>query len=474
MRKNLYLAFSLLLLFGGWLQYSHTQDTSSVPDKPVVYVFPFKGEVEIGLVHTLERGFREAEEQRATYFLMEMDTPGGRVDSALEIIDLILESKIPVAIYVTGDATSAGAIICLAADDVYMKQATTIGTAAPVFMGGGEADENMEAKALSYVLAQVRKICERKGFSRFKTRLAEAMVDKDIEIEDPDNPGEYITRKGKLLTFTAAEAMKYGFVNDIVEDREDGLEELGIPNAKIVMFEEYLSERVARFLSSTTISSLLVTIAIMALFIEFQSPGLGFPGAVAIIAFLLFFWGHSIAGLAGWEGPVLMVLGIILLMVELFLIPGFGFTGIGGILCIIAAIVVTMLDRSITSPHFFETFNWEELYQALTVTMISLVLGMGSGLAIPALFPFMVQTRAGGWMMLRESEERDQGYQSASEENTELLGKRGVAKTTLRPAGIAVIDGKRADVVSQGAFIPAQAEVEVIKVEGRRIVVRQV
>ncbi len=151
---------------------------------PIVYFIPFEGEVEVGLVNVLKRGFKEAEEQRATYIFLEMDTPGGRVDAALDIVDLILKSKIPVAIYVTNGATSAGAIIALAADHVFMngEKLSTIGTASPVLGGSGPSDETMEAKALSYVLAKVRAICEEKGYDEHTTQLAMAMVDKEMEI----------------------------------------------------------------------------------------------------------------------------------------------------------------------------------------------------------------------------------------------------------------------------------------------------
>ncbi|MEW6235284.1 MAG: NfeD family protein [Candidatus Omnitrophota bacterium] len=476
MRRFLYKSILLLAAAAvGGFSIANAQETvPEAPVKPVVYVIPFQGEVEAGLYRVLQRGFLEAEEHFATYILLEMDTPGGRVDAALEIIDLILESKIPVAILVTGNATSAGAIVSLAANQVFMKQTTTIGTAAPVMLGGGDQGEAMEAKILSYVLAQVRKICEKRGYSKFKTKLAQAMVDKDIEIKDPDIPGEFITEKGKLLTFTATEAKRYGFITELVRDREEALQYLQIKDSQQILFHDYFLERTARFFASTTVSSLLLTIAFIALFIEFQQPGIGLPGAVALLAFLIFFWGHSIAGLAGWEGPILMMIGILLLTAELLLIPGFGFTGIAGILCIIASVVVTLLQRAPTSPHFYETFTWTDLYSALIVTLVSMLCGLAGALAIPILFPFMVRSPVGSWLVLHEREDRSRGYHAAAERQEEFMGKRGVAKTTLRPAGIAEIDGKRVDVVSQGGFVPPNSAVEVVKVEGRRVVVKSV
>ncbi len=474
LKRKLY-GYGILLMIGLSLPLFGAEDQSDETLKPVVYIIPFEGEVETGLLHVLQRGFAEAEEHRSTYIVIEMDTPGGRVDAALDIVDLILESEIPVAIMVTGNATSAGAIITLAADQVFMKQTSTIGTAAPVFIGGGgEQSENMEAKALSYVLAHVRKICDEKGYSEFKTRLAEAMVDKEIEIKEPDNPDQYITKKGSLLTFTAAEAKEYGFITGLVDGRSDVLKRLLLDDAKQVFFKETFFEKVARFFASTTVSGLLLTIAFMALFVELQQPGIGIPGLIALLAFLLFFWGHAIAGLAGWEGPLLLVIGILLISVELFVIPGFGFVGILGFLSVIASVVVTLMDRSITSPHFFETFNWSDLTEALGITVFSILLGICGALAIPTMFPFLARTRAASWLILDQNEERAKGYHSAAEGQDELRGKRGLTKSTLRPSGIAVIDGRRVDVVSQGAYIAPGTEVEVVKVEGQRVVVRAV
>lgn len=439
---------------------------------PVVFIIPFKGEVELGLKLVLERGFVEAEANRATYILLEMDTPGGRVDAALEIVDLILESKIPIAIYVTGNegATSAGAIISLAADKVFMSPDATIGTAAPVIMGGEES-ETLNAKALSYVLAKVRRICEQKGYSKFKTELALAMVDKDMEVID-EKTGEVISKQGSLLTFTANEAAKYGFITAVAKTREEVLEKIGLSSAKIVYRQEHMFEQLGRFLSSTAISSLLLTLAFLGIFIEFRTPGFGLPGIIGLLSLALFFWGHSLVGLAGWEAPMLFMIGIVLLAVEFFVIPGFGLTGIAGFICVLASVVITLMEQSISSPLFIDSFDWEDFMNALKITLFSLLLGGTLGFLTPFLFPAIARTNVGGLIFLHEREDRTRGYQSAPQELEELTGKTGTTKSTLRPAGIAEIEGKRIDVVSEGGFIPSNTSVIVTKVEGRRVVVR--
>ncbi|NPU96052.1 MAG: nodulation protein NfeD [Candidatus Omnitrophica bacterium] len=474
MRWNPYLI--LILMAGLWIapaSLTALEEKAGPPSPagPVVYVIPFEGEVEKGLYNILRRGFDEAEEARATYILLEMNTPGGRVDAALDIVDLILESKIPVAIFVKGGATSAGAIISLAAEKVYMSESSTIGTAAPVMLGGGE-DDTMESKALSYVLAQVRRICESRGYSEFKTQLAQAMVDKDMEIPDPAHPGRFISEKGKLLTLTAREALQYQFINGLANSREEALEQMDLTRAEILFRPEFLSEQLARFFSSTIVSSLLLTIAFIGIYLEFQAPGFGLPGVVGILALILFFWGHTIAGLAGWEGPLLFLLGMLLVAVELFVIPGFGFTGILGLLCLFASIVITLMNQPVHSPHFLPTFSWDNFTRALFITVMTMIAGVTIAMAIPFVLPIAGKTQFGSWMFLHFKEDRQRGFQSAPPSLERLAGKRGIARSTLRPAGIAEIEGQRVDVVSEGGYISPNTPVRVVKVEGRRVVVK--
>lgn len=441
-------------------------------DSPLVYVYPFTGEVELGLVQVFKRGFEDAERANADVIIIETNTPGGRVDAALEIIDIVMDTDIPVYVYVTGDATSAGAIISIAADGIYMKPGTTIGTAAPVMMGGGES-ATVSEKFLSYFLAKVRSLCEEKGFSEEKTEIFLAMVDLDIEIKDPNDPEKFITEKGSLLTLTNSEAKQYGIAEEVFETREELLSALKLDNVRVVEISETEFEYIARYLSSITISGLLMTIAVIGLFWEFRTPGFGIPGLVGVIALALFFWGHLLAGLTGYEGLILFSAGLILVGLELFVIPGFGFTGIFGFMCMMAALFITLLDRPITSPYFWATFDWSVLYQAAFVTVFSVISGMTVILFLPFLLPALFSSRAGTWLMLMDTQDKELGYQSVEDGLELLLGKIGIAKSPLRPTGIASIDGIRMDVVSQGGFIPAKSEIEVVRVEGRRIIVKQ-
>ncbi len=463
------MAFSIMALLAASPVLLFAQDDQS---KPVVYFIPFEGEVEIGLSTVLKKGFKEADQQRATYIFLEMNTPGGRVDAALDIVDLILNSKIPVAVYVKDGATSAGAIISLAADNVFMsgEKLSTIGTASPVLGGGGASNETMEAKALSYVLAKVRAICEEKGFDERKIELALAMVDKEMEVKDSN--GDVISAKGTPLTLTAKEALKYGFITSIVSNREEALAYLGLQDAIQIFRQEHVSERIGRFLSSMMVTSLMLSIAFLGIFIEFRSPGFGLPGLVGIIALVLFFWGHHIAGLAGLEVPILFLIGVFLLFLELFVIPGFGLTGIFGILFIMSSIVVTLLEQSITSPHFYYVVGWGDVLYATGITMVTMLIGITGALLVPFMIPVFAKAPFGSWLYLKQIEDKASGYHSAEDGLDLLNGKEGIARTNLRPAGIVEIEGRRVDVVSQGGYISLNSPVRVIKVEGRRVVVQ--
>lgn len=436
------------------------------PAEPTVLLVPFEGEVELALLSVLERAFSQASDLQARAIIIEMNTPGGRVDSAVEIADLILEAETPIYMYVNPEATSAGAIISLAADGIYMNENAQIGTAAPVMMSGGETSENMDAKILSYVLAKVRSICERKGYDERTTEIALAMVDKDMEIDG-------ITERGKLLTLTAIEALELGFIDSVVLDIDGVLDGIGLADATLVSFESTLFELIARFLSSSAVSSLLLTIGFLGLFIEVRTPGFGIPGAVGLAALVLFFFGASLAGLAGWESVILFILGFILLGVELFVIPGFGVAGVLGMVSIIASLVLAMLDAPIISPDFSIAVSWEEILQSVSLVLFSMTLAMVGALLLPLLFPVALSSRQfASWLVLTTEERGEEGYNSASETLATLVGLAGTARTPLRPAGIAEIDGQRIEVVSQGGFVPAHTPVTVVKVEGRRVVVK--
>jgi len=443
-----------------------------------VYVIPLTGEVELGLYHVFERGFEEADESNASLIVIDMDTPGGRVDAAWEICELLLNSETLTAVLVTGDATSAGAMIALAAEKIFMTPNSTIGTAAPIIVGpggGGEGGGMIDKKALSFVLAKFRSIAEKRGRD---VDIAEAMVDpqKEVQRTGPDGDIVIVSEEGTLLTFTTSEAVKWGVADAKVDDLDDMLERLGLADAEVIRLHEKWFERFARFITSMTVSGLLLSAGILGIFMELRTPGFGIFGIVGILCIMLFFWGHLIATLAGWEGPLLFLVGIGLLAVELFITPGFGIFGISGIVLIFISFVITLLGRSPLSPYFFPTMDWDSVLRAVTVTMAATAVGIIGFMLAPFLLPAVSRTGLGRRLVLAMAETRKDGYHSHSTQDSleNLVGQKGVAYTTLRPAGMAMIDGNKIDVVSEGGFITRDQQIEVIRIEGRRIVVRPV
>lgn len=457
----------------------------SAAEVPVVYVIPLEGEVELGLTALMSRGYREAAELRSSYVVIDMSTPGGRVDAALDICDLLLDSMIPTAVLVSGDATSAGAIIAICAEKIFMTPGSTIGTAAPITIGqDGQADSAGE-KAVSYIRAKVREYARQRGRD---TEVCEAMVDADKEVtREIDGETVIVSEEGELLTLTSSEALSIGFIDGIIEDRRESaataadptalppelLEALDMTAATVVRLQVKPSERIARFLSSMAVSGLLLSLGLLGIFVELRTPGFGLPGILGILCILLVFWGHSIAQLAGWEGPLLFFIGITLLVLEIFVTPGFGFVGLTGLLCVMLSFVITLMERSPSSPHFIPTLSFQALFMPVIVVLFAATVAMMGFLLAPLLLPVAARTPIGRLLILEQATDRERGYVSADPTLESLIGAQGTAAANLRPAGIARFADRRVDVVSEGGFVARGTRVEVVRVEGRRVVVRQ-
>lgn len=449
---------------------------NSSQETGVVYVIPLDGEVEKGLYHVFQRGFREAKSVEASYIIVDMDTPGGRVDVAWAICDLLLNSEIPTAVYVSGDATSAGAMIALAAEKIFMTQGSTIGTAAPIVIGtGGIEGSTVDQKAQSYVLAKFRSIAEARERD---IDIAEAMVNPAKEVQRTNELGEIVivSKEGELLTFTASEAVQWNVAEALVDDLDDVLLQLDLVDADVIRLHEAWFERLARFITSMTISGLLLTVGILGILMEVRTPGFGVPGILGITCVALFFWGHSIANLAGWEGPLLFLIGLALLSVEFFVTPGFGVLGAAGVVAMVASFVIALIGRSPVpvSPSFIPSLDWGSIMGALTITLVSTGIAIVGFMATPFLLPAVSKTGLGRRLLLATAVSRNDGYHSHVTE-TDLkgyVGTRGVAYTTLRPAGMAMFGDRKVDVVSEGGFIQHNQPVEVVRIEGRRIVVK--
>lgn len=419
--------------------------------KAVVYVAPIEGMIDLGLAPFVRRVVEDAEKSGAAAVILKINTFGGRVDAAVLIRDTLLGTKVKTVAFIDKRAISAGALISLACHVIAMGDGGTIGAATPVQLGRqGGGTQPTDEKAISYVRKEFRSTAE---FRKRPPLIAEAMVDPDVAI-----PG--LVEKGKLLTLTTNEALEHKLADFGADTVEDVLKRLGLEGAEVRSVSENWAEQLVRFLTHPILSSLLMTVGMLGIIVELRTPGFGVPGALGITSLALFFWGHWLVRLAGWEEILLVLVGLVLLAVELFVIPGFGITGILGILALIAGLTLSLLGAGATA---------ENVISAIARVAVSLLMALAASVA---LLRFLPKLPFGRQLILQTGLGADTGYASAPESDRQWLGKQGTAASPLRPAGIADIDGKRVDVVSQGEWIDAGAPITVIRVDGNRIVVR--
>ncbi|MCI4136460.1 nodulation protein NfeD [Bacillus vallismortis] len=409
-------------------------------EKQTVYVIPVEKNVEQGLASFLSRSLQDAKEAHAEHIILDINTPGGLVKSAIDIADSITESEVPVTAYVNKHALSAGAYIALQADNIYMAPGGKMGAAAIIDGKGNAAGQ----KAESLWLAELEDAAVKNNRD---PKYALAMAAPDIDAKEVGAP------KGDLLTLNADKAMDVGYSEGTADNVTALVKELGFEKADIRYVEESFMEKTARWLTNPVIVPILLTIAFLGLTVELFSPGVGIPGTVGFIALLLFFYGHLAAGLAGYETVLLFAGGVILILLEIFL-PG-GIIGLLGLGAIVASLFLAA--------------------GSFTVMAISLLIA--SAVSITA---FILLTRVLGKRMkffkkfvLNDSTNTESGYVS-NQTRTDLIGKVGITYTQLRPAGTVNIDDERLDVVSEGSFTEKDKKVKVVKVEGSRIVVREI
>jgi membrane-bound serine protease (ClpP class) len=424
----------------------------SAQSKAIVYVAPIEGMIDLGLAPFVRRVLDEADKAGAAAVILRINTFGGRVDAAVIIRDALVGAKVKTVAFVDKRAISAGALISLACHVIAIGDGGTIGAATPVQAGGPAGDTKpTDEKAVSYVRKEFRSTAD---VRKRPPLIAEAMVDPDVAI-----PG--LIEKGKLLTLTTSEAVEHKIADVRADTLEDVLKQLGLEGAEVRRVSENWAEQIVRFLTHPVLSSLLMTIGMLGIIIELRTPGFGVPGALGITSLALFFWGHWLVRLAGWEEVLLVALGLVLLAVEIFVTPGFGLTGIIGIIALLAGLSLSLVGAGATM---------EIIIGAVARVVVSLAIALAASIA---LLRFLPRLPFGRDLILNTGLGTAIGYASAPESDREWLGKVGTAVSPLRPAGIADIDGKRVDIVSQGEWIDAGAPIEVIRVDGNRIVVRE-
>lgn len=499
-RRTDFLVYVLLSLIGCLLM----NGDLSAQDTALVYVIDIRNEIGSGLSTYISDSIQTAEEAGADAIVFDVDTPGGRVDSAVNIIRAIQNTQVPTIAFVNRQAISAGAMISIACNQIVMTSGGTIGDSAPVNIQGDEVGE----KAVSYIQGTIRATAERENRN---PDIAEAMVDKELVLvkltdgqiikllpeeyaarEEEGEEMEILCAQGKLLTLSTQQALDYGFADaqaetltelltqyEIVEVAgtklpltEDGIarwqRELGVSEvnrlklldgARTIEVEATLADKIVFFLTNPLISTLLLSLGTLGIFIEIRTPGFGVPGFLGLLCIGLFFGGHMLTRIGAEWAFLLFILGLGLIALEVFVIPGFGVAGFLGITLMLGSVF----------------FVFDKAYEFRTAVMwLSISVILTAGMAILAAF-YLPETRLFQRLALSTVMDTQMGYHSSSAEDFQVyLGKSGVALTPLRPSGTARIADKRVDVVTVGDFIPQDSNVKVVEVEGSKVFVEAV
>jgi membrane-bound serine protease (ClpP class) len=436
----------LAVLAGVLLLAAAATPATAQPAAAPVYRVPVQGVIELGLAPFVARAIDDAEAAGARAVILDIETPGGRIDAAERIVDAIRGARVPVYAFVNSRAFSAGAMIALAAQEIYMVPAAVMGAATPVTGAGEKAPE----KIVSAMRSEMRALAEARGRD---PRIAEAMVDEEIAIAGVDEAG-------KLLTLTTSEAERVGYGKGVASF-DALLATLGLEDAPVVQPRVNWAERLVRFFTHPAVAPLLMSLGFLGIIWEFKVPGFGLPGAVGIASLALFFGSHFLLGLAGIEELLLIGAGLILIAAEVFLLPGFGIAGITGGLALAAGFYLSLVSDMASAGDYM---------QALGVFSVSVLVVLVVAWALLRHLSRGRRNIASG-IMLGEATSRERGYLSQAI-RPELVGATGVALTDLRPAGAARIGEERVDVVADANWISAGTPVRVVRSEGYRHVVQ--
>jgi len=496
----------------------------------VIVVCPVTGVIEPGVSVVIQRAIQEAEDLNAKAIIFRVDTPGGRVDSAVEIATAIQGAPCRTIAYIEGmGAISAGALISYACNDIIMTPGSNIGAATPVIPSAQGMLPTGE-KEVSFMRAKMRALAESNGHN---PDLAQAMVDKDIELrsyiddagtlqvyaitsEVDDSPGtlespkspledilktltgdtplpveqeipepevasnepapgtlvfedgsEQVLPSGKLLTMTPGEALKYGLISTTVRTLDEAVAFYELGEATYHEIEINWAEKTFSFLTNPTVTGLLLMLAMGGLYFEVKTPGFGIPGIIGAVSLLLLFGAHFVLGLTDVIDLVLIATGLVLLVVEMFVLPGFGIPGIAGFLCLIAGTYLALVDAPIPQ------YSWDydrlgDVTYSLSVALITF------GAFVLVTWRLLPRTAFYRGLMLSSTQQTSAGYVAQTEDEVrDAMGLRGVTTSMLRPTGWARFDDHKLQVVSHGEYMAKGVPVEIVEVEGNRYVVER-
>lgn len=455
MRNFLRLLLAFLTMFPTALP---AQEKSAPAKKQKVVIIPIREQIAPPELHVLRRGLKMAIEQGADTVILDMETPGGRLDVTFDMLKAIEKFPGKVITYVNSEAISAGALISAGTDEIYFSPSGIIGAAAPVSGGGQDIDETMKMKIVSYLKARVRSISDGKGY---RGEVLSAMIDSDFELKIGE---DIIKPEGELLTLTATEAMKeYGDpaqpllgagISPDIGSLMDGI--FGKGNYSVTRLEVTWSEKVAQFI--TAIAPLLLAAGLVLIFIEFKTPGFGVFGVGGGILLAIVFFGHHAAGLSGQEAALFFFLGFALVMIDVFFLPGFFLLAIPGALLMLGSLLWGMSDVWPDQP-----IEWDSDF--LFKPLMNLITGTGGAIVIFfLLLRFMPRGGLWGHMVLESAIGGETTLSSVARHEPSLIGATGQAVTALFPSGQIEIGGKRYDARLALGTVPPGTKVKVLSV----------
>lgn len=442
--QKLFTLFVLLFVFSCHATFSQ---------KTKVMVMEIKSEIDPRTTRYVKLALENAKEINADIVIIEMDTYGGILTDAKETVDMIMHFEKPVWVFINSDAASAGALISIACDSIYMSPGASIGAATVVESSGERAPDKYQ----SYMRSIMRSTAEENGRN---PHIAEAMVDEKMAIDT-------ITQAGQVITFSTSEAIKYGYCEGKVESIEEILKKNQVENYEIEYFKLSGSEKIIAFFLNPFISGILILIIIGGIYFELQTPGVGFPGLAALTALILYLVPYYLNGLAeNWE-VIALFIGVALLAIEIFVIPGFGVAGVSGIALIVLSLILIMLNND------FFNFRFVPMKEILYASAAAIG-GAAGGIALLFIGGSRIaNSRFFKSVALTESQLRTEGYTSSFIKER-MIGKRGTAHTVLRPSGKIMIDGEIFDAYTRGEYIEKGQEIEVVSDEGTSLQVKSV
>ncbi|MFH1061755.1 MAG: NfeD family protein [Candidatus Omnitrophota bacterium] len=502
MKKNILILCLLISVILGFscLAYSLTQAASNPPEQEKIsiqqkriYLIPISGTIDLGLSAFVKRAAVQAKEKEVDAVVLDINTYGGRVDAADEMVTTIANfAPIPTFAYISHSAWSAGALIALACKDITMQSGASIGSAEPRIMGIPTSPEATDEKLISALRAGFKSTAEANGHS---PNLAQAMVDMNIELVRVEfnnqtliltraeldelkakNPKtqilneKIICAKKELLNLTANEALELKLSSQTLASQEDFFKYLKtkLSDNKNIQLEIFTvnptwSENLVRFLTHPIISPLLLSLGFLGLLFELKMPGWGVSGTLGAIFIVLFFWGHYLVGLADFVDMGIFSLGIVLLFIEVFYIPGFGLTGILGILFIFIGLVLMLVKHPFVFPSLEFSNAFYTLAKAFIITFFVAIIGIR----------YLPKTSIFKKIQLLARETNELGFQTKSLPEKISIGTIGISKTMLRPSGRALFDQDSIDVTTQGEFIPKDKPIIVVRIQGNKVFVEQ-